>query len=107
MSLESDDTSHTLFLEDYTPILHKTHVASALIKEVLQTSGPINEVYLTETVDSSMNETAQRLGFVPDHLYTLIMRNILGLEERGKKLFRDGVELTNVAEWKIVSSDVF
>jgi hypothetical protein len=107
VSLECDGASHTLFLEDYTPILHKTHVALALIKEVLQTSGPINKVYLTETVGSSMNEAAQRLGFVPDHLYTLIMSNILGLEERGKRLYRGGVELTNVAEWQIVSSDVF
>jgi hypothetical protein len=107
VSLECDGTSHTLFLEDYTPILHKTHVALALIKEVLQASKPINEVYLTETVGSPMNVAAHRLGFVPDHIYTLIMRNILGLEERGKKLFRDGVELTNVADWQIVSSDVF
>ena len=107
VSLESDGTSHTLFLEDYTPILHKGYVASALIKEVLRTSAPINEVYLTETVGSSMNEAAKRLGFVPDHIYTLIMRNILGLEERGKRLYRSGVELTNVSEWQIVSSDVF
>jgi hypothetical protein len=54
-----------------------------------------------------MNEAAQRLGFVPDHIYTLIMKNILGLEERGKRLYRSGVELTNLAEWQIVSSDVF
>jgi GNAT superfamily N-acetyltransferase len=107
VSLEGINASHALILEDYTPILHKTHVASALIKEVLRTSGSINEVYLTETVGSSMNEAAQRLGFVPDHIYTLIMKNILGLEERGKKLYRSGVELTNLAEWQIVSSDVF
>jgi hypothetical protein len=107
VSLECDGASHTLFLEDYTPILHKTHVALALIKEVLQASGPINEVYLTETMGSPMNVAAHHLGFVPDHIYTLIMRNILGLEERGKKLFRGDVELTNVADWQIVSSDVF
>jgi hypothetical protein len=107
VSLECDGASHTLFLEDYTPILHKTHVALALIKEVLQNSGPINEVYLTETVGSPMNEVAHRLGFVSDHIYTLIMKNILGLEEKGKRLYRGGIELTNVAEWQIVSSDVF
>jgi GNAT superfamily N-acetyltransferase len=107
VSLERDGASQTLFLEDYSPILYRTRVASALIKHVLQTSGPINEVFLTETFVSSMNEAAQRLGFVPDHIYTLIMRNISGLEERSKKLYRGGVELTGVAEWHLVSSDVF
>jgi hypothetical protein len=107
VSLERDGASHTLFLEDYTPILHKPRVASALIKHLLQGGEPINEVYLTETTASPMNDAAKWLGFAPDHIYTLIMRNISGLEESGKKLYRGGTELTSIGDWNIVSSDVF
>jgi hypothetical protein len=35
------------------------------------------------------------------------MRNISGLEESGKKLYRGGTELTSIGDWNIVSSDVF
>ena len=107
VSLEREGDSNTLILEDYTPILHRPRVASALIKHVLHAGEPVNEIYLTETTGSPMNEALQRLGFAPDHLYTLIMRNIMGLEERGKKLYRGGVELTSVGDWHIVSSDIF
>ncbi len=107
VSLEHDGDSNTLFLEDYTPIIHRPRVASALIKYVQQTGEPINEVYMTETTYSPMNAVAQRLGFMPDHLYTLIMRNIYGLKELGKKLYWGGIELTSVDGWHIVSSDVF
>ncbi|MCX6649620.1 MAG: hypothetical protein NTV61_09600 [Candidatus Bathyarchaeota archaeon] len=107
VSLEHEGDSNTLFLEDYTPIMHRPKVASALIKHVLDAGEPINEVYLTETTVSPMYAASQRLGFEPDHFYTLIMQNISGLEVLGEKLYRDGVELTNVDGWHIASSDVF
>jgi GNAT superfamily N-acetyltransferase len=107
VSLERDGTSNTLFLEDYSPILNRPCVVSAFIKHVLDDGEPINEVYLTEATDSPMSDAAQRLGFTPDHYYTLIMKNIRGLEESGKKLYRRGVELTSIGNWSIVSSDVF
>jgi hypothetical protein len=68
---------------------------------------PVNEIYLTEAMGSPMSEVAQQLGFAPDHYYTLIMKNIRGLEESGKKLYKGGVELTDIGNWRIVSSDVF
>ncbi|HIH89602.1 TPA: hypothetical protein HA344_10410 [Candidatus Bathyarchaeota archaeon] len=107
VSLERDGDSNTLFLEDYAPIMQRSRVVSALIKRVLEMGEPINEVYLTAPTSSPMYSAAQGLGFTPDHLYTLIMRNIRGLEERGKKLYRGGVELTDVGRWHIASSDVF
>ncbi len=107
VSLERDGESNALFLEDYTPIMQRHHVASALIKRIMEWGEPINEVYLTAPTSSPVYAAAQGLGFTPDHFYTLIMRNIRGLEERGKKLYRGGIELTNVTDWHIASSDVF
>ncbi len=107
VSLERDGASNTLFLEDYTPVAEKPRVISSLIKRVLERGEPVNEVYLTVPTHSPVYAAAQRLGFVPDHLYTLIMRNIRGLEAREKRLFRGGVELTDVSGWHITSSDVF
>jgi GNAT superfamily N-acetyltransferase len=107
VSLERDGTSNALFLEDYSSILHKPQVLSAFIKHVLDEGEPVNEVYLTEATGSQMSDVAQRLGFVPDHYNTLIMKNIRGLEESGKRLYRDGVELSDIGNWRIVSSDVF
>ena len=62
---------------------------------------------MTATMRSPVNASAHALGFAPDHVYTLIMRNISGLEERERRLFRKGVELTRVDDWHIASSDVF
>ena len=107
VSLENDGASNTLFLEDYTPILNRPYVASALIKCVLGAGEPVNEIYLTEATVYPMYATAQRLGFQPDHYYTLIMQNIFGLEVRGEKLYSGGVELTRVENWHITSSDIF
>jgi hypothetical protein len=107
VSLEHDGDSNTLFLEDYTPIMHRPHVALSLIKSVLSAGEPINEVYLTEATISPMYATAQSLGFQPDHYYMLIMKNIHSLEVLGEKLYRGGVELTNLENWNITSSDVF
>jgi hypothetical protein len=107
VSLEHEKDSNTLFIEDHTPILHRPRVASALIKHVIGLGEPINEVYFTETTGSEMYATAQGLGFAPDHLYKLIMQNISGLEVRGRKLYRGNLELTDVDDWHIASSDVF
>jgi GNAT superfamily N-acetyltransferase len=107
VSLEHDKDSNTLFLEDYTPIMHRPHVASALIKRVLDSGEPINEVYITEATVSPMYATAQSLGFQPDHYYMLIMQNIHDLEVHGEKLYWGGVELTNIENWYITSSDIF
>ncbi len=106
VSLERDGASNTLFLEDYSPVLHSPRAVSALIKRVLASGEPVNEVCLTEAVGSKMYAVAQRLGFSPDHAYTMIMRNISVLETRGRKLYRNGVELTGIENWSIVSSDV-
>ncbi len=107
VSLERDGASNTLFLEDYTPVAERPRVISALIKRVLGRGEPVNEVYLTAPTCSPVYAAAQLLGFAPDHLYTLIMRNIRGLEVRERKLFRRGIELTDVSGWHIASSDVF
>jgi hypothetical protein len=107
VSLERDKDSNTLFLEDYSPVLHSPRAAMALIRRVIAFGEPLHEVYLTEAVDSKMYAVAQQLGFTPDHAYTMILRNIAGLEEHEKKLFKGGVELTNLTDWRIVSSDVF
>ena len=107
ISLERDGSSNTLFLEDYSPILQKPQVLSAFIKQLLDEGEAVNEVYLTEATGSKMSDVARRLGFGPDHYYTLIMKNIRRLEESGKRLYRDGVELSDIGNWKIVSSDVF
>ncbi len=107
VSMERDGASNTLFLEDYSPILEGPRVLSALIKQLLDEDEPVNEVYLTEATGSPMSEATQQLGFAPDHYYTLIMKNIRGLEESGKKLYKGGVELTNIGNWRIVSSDIF
>ena len=85
----------------------KARVISALIKCVLGRGEPVNEVYLTAPICSPIYTAAQTLGFAPDHLYTLIMRNIRGLEVRDKRLFRGSIELTDVSGWHITSSDVF
>jgi GNAT superfamily N-acetyltransferase len=107
VSLERENLGYTLFLEDYTPILHRPHVASALIKHILKHGYLINQVYITENVNSPMFKAARLIDFAPDHFYTLIMRNISGLEEREKRLFRGGLELSRIADWHITSSDVF
>ena len=107
VSLERDEASNTLFFEDYSPILNKPRVLSALIKRVLDDGESIHEVYLTEATGSLMSDVAQRLDFSPDHYYTLIMKNISGLKESGKNLYRGGIELTNIVNWSIVSSDIF
>ncbi len=107
VSLEQDGASNTLFLEDYTPMAEKARVISALIKCVLGRGEPVNEVYITAPICSPIYAAAQTLGFAPDHLYTLIMRNIRGLEVRDKRLFRGSIELTDVSGWHITSSDVF
>ena len=107
-SLEHENEAmYNIFLEDYTPILNQSKVASAFIKNLLEVEQPLNEVYLTATTCSPISRTAQLLGFKPDHVYTLIFKNIQGLEEREGKLFRDSVEVTKVEDWHIVSSDVF
>jgi hypothetical protein len=107
VSLERDKDSNTLFLEDYSPVLHSPRAAMALIRRVIASGEPLNEVYLTEAVGSKMYSVAQQLGFTPDHAYTMILRNISGLEERDKRLFKDGVELTGVENWCLTSCDVF
>ncbi len=107
VSFERDDASNTLFLEDYSPILNTPRVLSSLIKHVLGEGEPVNEVHLTEAMGSSMSDTAQQLGFTPDHYYTLIMKNIRGLEESGMRLYKGSVELTNIGNWYIKSSDIF
>jgi hypothetical protein len=107
VSFEHDRDLNTLFLEDYTPILNRPHVASVLIKSVLGTGEQVNEVYLTEATVSPMYAAAHRLGFQPDHYYTLIMQNISSIDVRGEKLYRGSVDLTNVWNWHITSSDVF
>lgn len=107
VSLERGNVSNTLFLEDYSPILNRPRVASALINQVLHVGEPIDEIYLTEAMGSLMSNAVQLLGFVPDHFYTLIMKNISGIEEFESKLFRGGVELTSIRNWSIVSSDIF
>ena len=107
VSLEREGAWNTLFLEDYTPVAEKPHVISAVIKRVLARGEPVNEVYLTSPTCSRAYSAAQGLGFAPDHFYTLIMRNIRGLEVREKRLFKGGVELTDVSGWHITSSDVF
>jgi hypothetical protein len=107
VSTERDGTSNTLFLEDYSPILNTPRVLSSLLKQVLGEGEQVNEVYLTEATGSPMSDTALRLGFTPDHYYTLIMKNIRGLKESGMRLYRGDVELTNIGNWNIKSSDVF
>jgi hypothetical protein len=54
-----------------------------------------------------MYAVAEQLGFTPDHAYTMIMRNISGLEERERRLYKGGVELTGVDNWYVTSCDVF
>jgi hypothetical protein len=107
VSLERDGDSNTLFLEDYTPIMHRPRVASAIIKSVLAAGDPINEVYLTEATISPMYTASQNLGFHPDHAYTMIMQNIHGLDASGEKLYRGGFELTKMGNWHLTSSDIF
>ncbi|MDP2900796.1 MAG: GNAT family N-acetyltransferase [Candidatus Bathyarchaeota archaeon] len=107
-SLERDEgDAYNLFLEDYTPLFERPRVASAVIGHLLGLGERLNEFYMTATVRSPVNASARALGFAPDHVYTLIMRNISGLEERERRLFRKGVELTRVEDWHIASSDVF
>lgn len=107
VSLERDGASNTLFIEDYTPVAEKARVISALIKRVMERGEPVNEVYLTSPTQSPAYTVAQLLGFAPDHLYILVMRNIRGLEVWEKSLFRGSVELTDVSGWHITSSDLF
>lgn len=83
VSLEHEEgDAYNLFLEDYTPIFERPRVASAIVKHLLGLEEKINDFYMTATVHSPVNGSAHTLGFVPDHVYTLIMSNISGLEER-------------------------
>jgi hypothetical protein len=107
LSLEKDGASNTLFIDDYTPMAEKARVISAMVKYVLARGEPINEVFITTSKCSPIYAIAQTLGFTPDHFYTLIMKNIRGLEVRDKKLFKGDIELTDVSGWHITSSDVF
>lgn len=108
ISLEHEDAdTYNIFLEDYTPLFHRPRVASAAIKRILEIDERLNEVYMTATKGSSINEAARLLGFQPDHVYALIMRNISNLKERENKLYWGSVELTRVEDWHIASSDVF
>ncbi len=107
VSLERDKDSNTLFLEDYSPVLHSPRATMALLRRVIASGEPLHEVYLTEAAGSKMYAVAQQLGFAPDHAYTMILRNISGLEERDRRLFKGGVELTGVDNWYATSCDVF
>jgi len=107
VSVERDKDSNTLFLEDYSPILHSPRAAMALIRRVLDSGEPFHEVYLTEAVGSKMYSVAEQLGFTPDHAYTMIQRNISGIEERDGRLYKRGMELTGVDNWYVTSCDVF
>ena len=106
LEFEYDKTSN-IFIEDYTTQMSNTKIISSVLDKLLKTHDNINEITITTPSNSKIFTTSLSLGFQPDSSYTLIMKKIAGLESMGDRLFRNGLELTDIRNWHITCSDVY
>jgi hypothetical protein len=110
VSTDTDDQgSLELSIDDYTPMISRVPVASAVLGHILRLYPDLSEVSALTPSGSALGVTLSGLGFSPDPdvSYSMIIKAIEGLEAKGNKLYRKGLELTDIGNWYITGSDVF
>jgi hypothetical protein len=104
-----EDTEKTmdLIIEDYLPTLADNSVFSSTTSYISQDFEGVDEVLLTTRGGSPIEGIVDNLGFKPTTRFTLIMRPIAQVNEKDGKIYRDGVELTDISKWHLTGSDIY
>ena len=110
VSTDTDDQgSLELSIDDYTPLILKEHVTTAVLGHILNLYPDLSQVSALTPSGSTLGSTLSCLGFSPDPevSYSMIIMAIEELETRVNKLYRKGLELTDIGNWYLTGSDIF
>lgn len=112
VAVSTDTDGHgslELSIDDYTPMISREPVASAVLGHILHLYPNLSEVSALTPSGSALGSTLSGLGFSPDPdvSYSMIIKAIEDLEAEGNNLYRKGLELTDIGNWYITGSDVF
>jgi len=96
-----------LVLEDFSPALADPRILSSTIIEVEKDFGGADSTGLIANNSAQIARVAVSLGFSSEPRFDLIMKAISGIERKEEKLYRKGIELTNISDWHITDSDIY
>lgn len=104
-----EDTEKTVDLsfEDYLPTIADHSIFSSALNFISEDFGGADEVLLTTSGGSPIERIVDKLGFKPTPRFTLIMKPIANVNEKEGKIYRNGVELTDISNWHLTGSDIY
>ena len=106
---EDEDGLTELSIDDCIPPFSDAMPFPNILGEILGIVDDVSKVEMHTRHGDLLGEAVGRLGFSaePEPRYTVIMKAIDNVETRGERIFRGGLELTQIGNWYFTRSDIY
>ena len=96
----------TLTINDYNPGLINRHLRG-IVENLIALHDEATIIELDTIQGGERQRTARRMGFEVVPWYQVIMKALIGAEQRGGDVYRHGLKLSHIRNWHLAESDIY